>query len=536
MNVLVLGLDGACQSVLEPLVDDGVVPNIAALCERGAVGPLESQLPPWTPSAWPSLYTGRNPANHGVYDFLRFDGYDWEIVNRSHVEAHAVWELLSMEGYSSVVCNVPVTHPPRPVDGVVVPGYTAPEAPDCHPSGLWEELNSELGAYSLYSDPLGEESTDERRKQGYERLSRMRGSAFRYLVDQHDPDFGFVQFQQCDTVFHEFPHETDTVRRVFAAIDSEVGAILDACDPDVTLLVSDHGIGPMDGYEFRVNDYLREAGLVSTTAEGGGMPSWKAISRKQQRNGDDPGAVAQSTAERALEVAARAGVTSQRLAGVVRQLGLEDAVRSVVPDDIIRAGTEQVDFSASTAYMRSRTEMGVRLNVAGREPDGVVAPDEYEQVRREVIETLEAARTPDGEAVFERVAPREAVFEGPHLDDAPDIVTVPTDFDHFLVANLKGEQFGEPTEPWEHKREGIVAIAGEGITPTTTLGDSHLFDITPTILSLFGLPVGAEMDGTPLSAVEPTGTTTYPSPDDRAVSTTGDGAIEERLSNLGYLD
>ena len=536
MNVLVLGLDGACQSVLEPLVDDGVVPNIAALCERGAVGPLESQLPPWTPSAWPSLYTGRNPANHGVYDFLRFDGYDWEIVNRSHVEAHAVWELLSMEGYSSVVCNVPVTHPPRPVDGVVVPGYTAPEAPDCHPSGLWEELNSELGAYSLYSDPLGEESTDERRKQGYERLSRMRGSAFRYLVDQHDPDFGFVQFQQCDTVFHEFPHETDTVRRVFAAIDSEVGAILDACDPDVTLLVSDHGIGPMDGYEFRVNDYLREAGLVSTTAEGGGMPSWKAISRKQQRNGDDPGAVAQSTAERALEVAARAGVTSQRLAGVVRQLGLEDAVRSVVPDDIIRAGTEQVDFSASTAYMRSRTEMGVRLNVAGREPDGVVAPDEYEQVRREVIETLEAARTPDGEAVFERVAPREAVFEGPHLDDAPDIVTVPTDFDHFLVANLKGAQFGEPTEPWEHKREGIVAIAGEGITPTTTLGDSHLFDITPTILSLFGLPVGAEMDGTPLSAVEPTGTTTYPSPDDRAVSTTGDGAIEERLSNLGYLD
>ena len=536
MKVLVLGLDGACQSVLEPLIDDGAVPNIAALFERSAVGPLESQLPPWTPSAWPSLYTGRNPAKHGVYDFLRFDGYEWDVVNRSHVDAHAVWELLSMEGYSSVVCNVPVTHPPRAFDGVVVPGYTAPEAPDCHPGGTWDELNEELGEYTLYSDPLGEESPDEDRKQGYERLSRMRGRAFRYLVGKHDPAFGFVQFQQCDTVFHEFPDEPDTVRRVFAAIDREVGAILDACDPDVTLLVSDHGIGPMDGYEFRVNDYLRVKGLVSVTAEGGGMPSWKAVSRKRHRNGEDPGAVAQSTAERVLEVAARAGVTSQRLAGIIRQFGLEDVVRSVVPDDIIRAGTEQVDFPASTAYMRSRTEMGVRLNLKGREPEGVVSDEEYDQLRQEVIDTLSDATTPEGEPVFERVVPREAVFEGPYLDDAPDIVTVPSGFDHFLVANLKGAQFDEPTEPWEHKREGIVAISGEAVTPTTTLGDSHLFDITPTILALFGLPGGAEMDGRPLSAVESTGTKAYPSLDDRAVTATTDGDIEERLSNLGYLD
>ena len=535
MKVLVLGLDGACQSVLKPLVDDGVVPNIAALFEGGVVGPLESQLPPWTPSAWPSLYTGRNPAKHGVYDFLRFDGYEWDVVNRSHVKAHAVWELLSMEGYSSVVCNVPVTHPPRAVDGVVVPGYTAPEAPDCHPAGTWEELNEELGEYTLYSDPLGEESPDEDRKHGYERLSGMRGSAFRYLVDEHDPAFGFVQFQQCDTVFHEFPEETDTVRRVYAAIDEEVGAILEACEPDVTLLVSDHGIGPMDGYEFRLNDYLRAEGLVSVTAEGGGMPSWKAVSRKRHRNGDEPGAVAQSTAERALEVAARAGVTSQRLAGVVRQLGLEDVVRSVVPDDIIRAGTEQVDFPGSTAYMRSRTEMGVRLNVEGREPDGVVSEADYEQVRNTVIESLSDVTTPDGQRVFERVVPREAVFEGPYLDDAPDIVTVPNEFDHFLVANLKGAQFGAPTEPWEHKREGIVAISGEAVDSDTALETPHLFDITPTILALFGLPVGTEMDGTPLSGVERTGTKSYPSPDNEAVTTTADGDIEQRLSNLGYL-
>ena len=91
----------------------------------------------------------------------------------------------------------------------------------------------------------------------------MRGRAFRYLVGTHDPEFGFVRFQQCDTVFHEFSEQPDTVRRVYEAIDTEIGKILDTCDPDVTLLVSDHSIGPMEGHEFRVNDYLRDEGLVS---------------------------------------------------------------------------------------------------------------------------------------------------------------------------------------------------------------------------------------------------------------------------------
>ncbi len=536
MKTLVIGLDGACFSVLDPLITDGTIPNIAALLDRGVVGQLESQLPPWTPSAWPSLYTGLNPAKHGVFDFLQFDGYDWDVVNRSHVKAHAVWELLSMEGYSSVVVNVPVTHPPREFNGVLVPGYTAPEAADCHPTGIWEELNRELGEYRLYTDPLGSGSSKAERKRGYRQLTRMRGSAFRYLVETHDPEFGFVQFQQCDTVFHDFPDETQTVRRVYQAIDAEIGEILDTCDPDVTLLVSDHGIGPMNGHEFRVNDYLRDKGLVTVTAEGGGMPSWKAVSRKRLQDGRESGPVTRSPAERALELAARVGITSQRLGAIVDRLGLEDVVLKIVPTDIIRAGTEQVDFSESTAYMRSRTEMGVRLNVDGREPDGVVTASGYEQVRDEVITTLREATTPAGEPVFERVVPREAVFDGPYLDDAPDIVTIPNQFDHFLVANLKGGQFGEPTEPWEHKREGIVAISGETIRSNTALQDPHLFDITPTILATLGLPVGTDMDGSPLSVVESTGEKEYPQLKDEEITTKDGAAIEERLSNLGYLD
>jgi len=80
-------------------------------------------------------------------------------------------------------------------------------------------------------------------------------------------------------------------------------------------------------------------------------------------------------------------------------------------------------------------------------------------------------------------------------------VTVPARFDHSLVANLKGAQFREPTEPWEHKREGIVVVSGAGVEPRATLQNAQLFDIAPTILSTFGLPVGKRIDGSPLPVV-----------------------------------
>ena len=531
--MLLIGLDGVCRSVLEPLIEDSVVPTLEDLYADGVVGTLESQLPPWTPSAWPSLYTGVNPGKHGVYDFLHFEGYDWDIVNRSHVKEFAVWELLSMHGYSSVVLNVPVTYPPREFDGVLVPGYVAPEEPECHPPGTWAELDRVLGEYSLYADTLSSGPGGTDIESDLVRLARMRGQAFRYLVEEYEPDFGFVQFQGTDTVYHECPNDEAIIRRLFTVVDEEVGEILDTCDADVTLVVSDHGIGPIEGREFRVNDYLRDNGFVVTTTEGSGMPSWKSITRNESGRQN---ATVESVATTVLELAAQVGITSQRMGALLRRLGLEDLVLQTAPVDLIRAGTEQVDFGASTAYMRARTEMGIRINLEGREPDGVVQADAYERVRSELIKTLEQVETPASDPVFEGVYRREEIFDGPYLEDAPDVVTVPNRFDHFLVATLKGDIFGEPTEPWEHKRNGLFIATGDDIDSASDIDDAHIFDITPTILSAFGLPTGERMDGSHLPIVDSTERTVLPSFDQADHVTTADTAVIDRLSNLGYLE
>jgi predicted AlkP superfamily phosphohydrolase/phosphomutase len=540
MKTLLLGLDAACEPILERVFERDAAPTLERLLSEAVTAPLESQLPPWTPSAWPSLYTGVNPGKHGVFDFLSFDGYDWDVVDATEVREHALWELLDEQGLSSVVVNVPVTHPPGEFDGVLVPGYVAPEDPPCHPDGLLDDVRDELGEYRVYA-PQDDEQADEERIEWYRRLSSMRGEAFRYLADRFDPAFGFLQFQQVDTVFHEFPGDWDAACAVYERVDEEVRQVLETCDPDTVVVASDHGMGEYTGVEFRVNDHLAEAGLVESTAGEGGMPSWATIARNRHLDGDDAADDDTGAVQTALALAAKVGLTSQRIGAILETVGLRDVVLEFVSIDTVRAASEQVDFPASTAFMRSRVECGVRLNVEGREPDGVVTEDEYDRVRTRVIERLRTATTPSGEPVFDAVRPREDVFHGPYVDDAADILLVPSSWDHYLSAQYHDAPFDDPSPCWNHKRDGIVALAGEAVEETATVEGAHLFDVAPTVLATLGVPVSDRMDGSRLPVVPEVPAREYDEYEgddrhgDRPQAHETD-AVEEQLRGLGYLE
>ena len=530
VQTLLVGIDAACYPVLGPLFESGDVPALASLFDSGVSGPLESQIPPWTASAWPSLYTGMNPGKHGVFSFLAFDGYEWDVVNATHVRERTLWELLSRERLTSVVVNAPVTHPPRTFDGALVPGYTAPEDPTCHPDGLLSDVREAVGTYRVYpSSDEGRPAAD-----AYRECVRSRGEAFRYLVDRFDPAFGFLQFQATDTVFHERPGDRETVREVYREVDLQVERAIEACDPDTIVVASDHGIGPYGGYEFRVNDFLREEGFVDTVRGGTGMPSWSA--RWERGRPEGSGGRVREVAERAMGYAASAGVTSQRIGAVLERLNLADFVAEHVPSALIRAGTTQVNFPDSRAYMRSRIELGVRLNVAGREPNGTVPRSEYETVRASVADALRSVTTPDGRPVFDEVAPREEYFHGPEAHRAVDVVTVPADFDHFLTASLRGERFGSPSEPWNHKLDGMFAVVGDGVDHDVSVAGAHLFDVAPTVLATLGVARDERMDGRVLPCVEPAGTRSYPRLDADSTVRTDDHEVADRLSDLGYLE
>ncbi|MEY7849622.1 alkaline phosphatase family protein [Natrarchaeobius sp. A-rgal3] len=531
LRTLLVGIDAACDRVLAPLFEDDEVPTLESIYRDGTSGSLESQIPPWTASAWPSLYTGMNPGKHGVFGFLEFDGYEWDVVNATDVRERTVWEHLDRHGLSSVVVNVPVTHPPRSFDGAVIPGYTAPENPDCHPDGLLADVREATGEYRVYpdenADDLGEAYSD---------CVRMRGEAFRYLADRFDPDFGFLEFQATDSIFHEAPDDEAAIRAIYRELDRQLGATLEATDPANVVVVSDHGMGPYDGVEFRVNEFLREEGHVETRRGGEGMPTWATVRDDSLKRGADADEYEPGLAERAMASAAGLGLTSQRIGTVLGWVGLADAVASRAPASLVNAGADQVDFPASSAYVRSRIELGVRINLEGRDPEGVVPPEEYEAVRMQLIDALRSVTTADGEAIFEEVRPREEYFHGPESERAVDVVTVPADFEHFLSATLHGEQFGPPSEPWNHKLQGTFAARGADIDHAGGLGDAHIFDVAPTVLATFDVPADERMDGSALPCVDSPGVDSYPRYERDASVETADEGVERRLADLGYLE
>src|SRR5438046_10519479 len=69
-KVLSIGLDGATFDVLDPLIDRGLMPRLKRFIDEGVRGPLETTIPPITPTAWVSWMTGKNPGKHGVFEFL----------------------------------------------------------------------------------------------------------------------------------------------------------------------------------------------------------------------------------------------------------------------------------------------------------------------------------------------------------------------------------------------------------------------------------------------------------------------------------
>ncbi|NNE44180.1 MAG: hypothetical protein HKN12_08215, partial [Gemmatimonadetes bacterium] len=124
-RVLVIGLDGATFDKMDPLIEEGVLPNLAALRERGVSGVLESTLPSVSPPAWASAITGVNPGKHNIYDFYKMSLSTTQgVLNTSRDRgARPVWHFLNEDGYKTGIMNIPMTFPPDSVDGFFISGF-----------------------------------------------------------------------------------------------------------------------------------------------------------------------------------------------------------------------------------------------------------------------------------------------------------------------------------------------------------------------------------------------------------------------------
>jgi predicted AlkP superfamily phosphohydrolase/phosphomutase len=265
-KAVVIGLDGAAWHLLDPLLEAGVMPRLGALRESGASGTLLSTVPTYTPPAWTSAVTGVNPGRHGVYGFIEGNAQSerQELMHSGKIKAPTLWEIAGKQGARTGVYNLPLTYPPRPLDGWMVSGMMTPGYGEhlkgfAYPSELEPKMLEWAPDYVVdvsanYETDWRDAGLAERALASIEQRERV----LRGLLDLHPIDVLFTVMEAPDRLQHVYYRYMDprdpaydspegrklrpAVIRCFEAMDRIVGLLDDWAGHDGgVMVVSDHG-------------------------------------------------------------------------------------------------------------------------------------------------------------------------------------------------------------------------------------------------------------------------------------------------------
>jgi len=545
-NTIVLGLDGATWSILDPLLARGRMPNLAALIARGTRATLLSTTHPVSPIAWSSIATGKNAGKHGIFDFCRRTpgSYRLEAVSSRIQRGPTLWDLTSAAGLRTGVFNVPVTYPAREVNGFLVTCLFTPSNKVCftHPAELSAELNRLTDGYEFASREVYNPGHERVYVDSILRTLEKREKALDFLLDRCPIDCGMLVYTESDHVQHklfppdgllgkDLPWPYSGVTEVYERLDAAVGRLTDRFGPGTNLLViSDHGAGPMRGVMY-INQWLMKMGRLRLKRSPAYPLKWFLARTNLLTHG--------------YRLAQKLGM------GWLGNL-VPDSLRAAVAASFI--SFDDVDWTRTSAY--SFGEFGqIYLNLRGREPQGLVQPGAeagqlLADLARQLGEVLDPAT---GRPVVTRVWRRDEVFRGPAAGEAPDLLFAIDGYarDASVQFGL-GRQtvLGQPEfmDCGCHRPEGILIAAGPDIR-SGRADPVSVMDVTPTALHLLGLPVPEDMDGRVLgefltgdAASRRVGRSAAAAPAPAAepaapaLSAEEQREVEKRLHDLGYLD
>ena len=546
-RAVVIGLDGAAWHLLDPMIEAGAMPRLAALKEKGAWGTLASTVPTYTPPAWTSAATGVNPGRHGIYGFIAGNAQSdrQELVHSGMIKAPSIWEIANEQGARAGIYNLPLTYPPRSLDGWMVSGMMTPGYGE-HLKGFasWgggggkggDRTGAQLEqrilqwAPGYVVDVSANYETDWRDEGLAQRALasiRQRETVLRGLLELDPPDVLFTVQEAPDRLQHVYYrymdpsdplHGSDDGARIrdavvecFAAIDGIVGLLEDYADPPDgggVVVCSDHGFTAWE-VSVHVNALLEQWGYLKL--KGGGKAMQSGLARR-----------------------------------------MVPLAKKVLPRKLARRAKGRtfaaIDWERTTAFASPIPQQGVFVNVAGRERFGIVSRARLEPLKEELTERFLELRDLEGEPVTDRVHRAEDVFHGDALEGAPDVLPVLRDHRYELDDELfHKEPFTDLSHlpRGVHHPDGIVVVAGAGVRRGRIEGS--VMDVMPTLLYQAGLAVPEGLDGNVLAAAfEPGALEDRPVASTAALSSADkdetspysqeeEALIEESLRGLGYL-
>jgi predicted AlkP superfamily phosphohydrolase/phosphomutase len=509
MATVVLGLVGGNWSLLEPWLEQDRLPNIDHLREEGAWGISISVNPPVTCPNWKCYVSSRAPDHHDVYWWEKVDrrSLDIDVPDSTSFTAPELGDYLNDEGLRTGVINLPMSYPPRELDGVMVAGgprsreqnYTYPEA-------LEEQIESDHG-YRVHPENVVTSNDDEAGVEATLDLIETRFETARALLEVADLDFLHLTIFHLNVLQHYF-YDGEPTRRAWELIDYEIGRFLD--EGHNIFLMSDHGCAEIETV-FHVNEWLQANDFLETETS-------------------------------AADYLMTLGITQERLAGVVRAVGLESRIRRYVPRRLVERFPDEEGIKRDSKFDKvvqdesDAIASGQGLIYVFHEP----ASERYERTVDRLVGELEALETPHGTPVASAVHRGDELYPNGDPRYRPDVVFEQGPGLHTSGAIGKSTVFDDPGR-WraENVRDGMFLAHGPDIDSIGKLDPISILDIAPTILHSMGLSIPKDFEGEPVTEItDDQEAVSYrePLPGRGDDARTDDDAVQERLADLGYLE
>ena len=498
--------DAASASVLRRLLDDGRLPTLSALRERGPWRELDAPATAFAAGAQHTLYSGVELADHGLFYPFQWDPDAQRVRYMDAFPAPApVWEQLAGEGARTLAVDPYESRAPEgPVPGALVCGWQLHDRVvlrewSC-PEGTHDRLEHLFGAPEPVDEVFGPHTAGE--MLGLRR--RLLGApgrvadAVELLLGDGPYDLAWTTFCAAHVAGHQFWDLSqieadgltadaervlaDTLDDVYVAVDAALGRVVAALPEGTDLMV----VSPV--------------GMEVNTSRADLLPEMlRAILDPRPEAAEDAGGGVPSSIWRL-----RAAVPSDLRARVAGALPERLAL-----DLTSRLEMRGMDWSATRAFAHPAENQGyVRLNLRGRERDGIVDPADADALLDEIADGVRSFRHLDGSpavASVERVADRFGSGDRAHL--LPDLLVRWVDTPATALDGLRSERFGTV------RRHGV----GSGRSGNHTEGDawalvvpgrsrlvepegpSRLEDVAATALALAGGDPSST-PGTPLLA------------------------------------
>jgi predicted AlkP superfamily phosphohydrolase/phosphomutase len=520
-KLLIIGLDSADYFLINKWISEGHLPVISSLIKNGSFGKLDSSADIGSGTVWPTMFTGTSPAKHNSIGSRRMISGTYKIIRlgkENLLKRKPFW--LYLKDKKTALIDIPRFGPSK-VNGIHLVAWGAHSPgwiPSSYPKKFLKEVKLKFGKYPAPDcDEFIPKGIDQLKQFFNELVSgiQKKGELTRYYLKMNNWDLFISVFAETHCVGHNFFHLMnennplfereladqlgDSVFKVYSLIDKEIGKIIESNGNSTSMLISPEGMGPNFTGSHLLPEILRRLGM-----------SERNINKNEHHdNSYNISGLRKYMPSVLWGPHAVRNLKSKLPESFIKSI---EYGKKIIPKEtwhnmkcyLMNLGN---DWQYSRAFcFPSDFNGAIRINLKGREPNGLVNPEEYESVCKSIADDLsELINAETGNKAVSEVLYVHKLHDGEFLDQLPDLVLKWSGNEPIRkvfspkIGTVSGENFHERSGA--HRPYGFFIASGEQIAKDKKVDNGSIMDIPPTIFKILGEQIPEDFDGKVLPGI-----------------------------------